>query len=232
MIDEYEKLQAENSDNPYFVQAVVKNYVYKGPVLEWYIRIKLHLEHRYDELDRLLPRRGMIVDVGCGYGQMSFLLAQRAAERQLLGVDYDEEKIALATHSFLCNDRTRFVCADVTTFDLPMADAFVINDMLHYVTPQEQERIMARCADRLVPGGVIVVREGDRSCRDRHRLTEETERWSTRILHFNKTNGELHFPTSEWMKMVAERYGLSLEIRDTSRHSSNMRYIFRKGGEA
>ena len=231
MIDEYEKLQAENRDNPYFMQAVVKNYLYKGPVLEWYIRIKLRLEHRYDELDRLLPRQGTIVDVGCGYGQMAFLLALRAEGRQLLGIDYDEEKIALTTHSFLCNDRTRFVCADVTTFDLPMADAFVINDMLHYVTPEEQERIIARCADRLVSGGLIVVREGDRSCRQRHRLTEETERWSTRILHFNKTTGALHFPTSEWMKTMAERYGLSLEIRDTSRHSSNMRYIFRKGGE-
>lgn len=102
--------------------------------------------------------------------------------------------------------------------------------MLHYIAPDEQERLIARCAERLAPGGCIIVREGDRSRRRRHRLTEETERWSTRILGFNKTCGSLHFPTSGWMEETARRLGLTLEVEDYTHHTSNMRYIFRKGG--
>ncbi|MCD8072911.1 MAG: 1-acyl-sn-glycerol-3-phosphate acyltransferase, partial [Alistipes sp.] len=32
------------TDNPYFYDALIKNYTYKGPVLEWYMRIKVRLE--------------------------------------------------------------------------------------------------------------------------------------------------------------------------------------------
>jgi len=102
--------------------------------------------------------------------------------------------------------------------------------MLHYIAPEEQERLLSRCAERLTAGGCIIVREGDRSRRKRHRLTEETERWSTRILGFNKTCGTLHFPTGEWMEEAARRLGLTLRIEDYTRHTSNMRYIFTKGG--
>lgn len=232
MNDEYENLKAvcSRSNNPYFRNTAIKNYLYKGPVLEWYMRVKLSLEHNYDAIDRLLPRDARIVDIGCGYGQMSFLMALYGDRRSVLGVDYDEEKIALANHCFLRSDRVRFEHADVTEYDFPEADAYVINDMLHYVCPEAQERILARCAAKLSGNGCIIVREGDSSSKKRHRLTEETERWSTRIIRFNKTCGALHFPTSEWMNSFAERYNLHFEIRDNNRYTSNTIYIFRKGG--
>ena len=194
------------------------------------MRIKLRLEPNYAELERLLPERGRIVDLGCGYGQASCLLALRSRGRELLGIDYDAEKIAVAEHGFLHGGRLRFRCDDVTRCELPRADAFIINDMLHYIAPEEQERLLSRCAERLTAGGCIIVREGDRSRRKRPRLTEETERWSTRILGFNKTCGTLHFPTGEWMEEAARRLGLTLRIEDYARHTSNMRYIFTKGG--
>lgn len=85
-------LRDRERNNPYHLRAVIKNYIYKGPVLEWYIRIKLRLERNYAELDRLLPPQGRIVDIGCGYGQTCCMLALRCPERQLLGIDYDAEK--------------------------------------------------------------------------------------------------------------------------------------------
>ena len=226
----YDRLCRLEAANPYYARAVIRNYLYKGPVLEWYMRIKLRLERNYAELERLLPERGRIVDLGCGYGQASCLLALRSRGRELLGIDYDAEKIAVAEHGFLHGGRLRFRCDDVTRCELPRADAFIINDMLHYIAPEEQERLLSRCAERLTAGGCIIVREGDRSRRKRHRLTEETERWSTRILGFNKTCGTLHFPTGEWMEEAARRLGLTLRIEDYTRHTSNMRYIFTKGG--
>ena len=74
------------------------------------------------------------------------------------------------------------------------------------------------------------MREGDSSDRRRHRMTEETERWSTRILGFNKTRCPLHFVSTERMGELAARHGLRLETREPGKHTSNRYYIFRKGG--
>lgn len=232
MNEAYEAMQRAAADNPYYLHAIVKNYLYKGPVLEWYIRIKLRLERCYLELEKVIPRRGRIVDLGCGYGQAAFLLALRSPHREILGIDYDAEKIALARHCLLCNDRIRFECADITRCELPPADAFILNDVLHYVSPKEQERLIAACAERLDDGGCLVIREGDAARSRNHRLTEQTERWSVRILRFNKSRGQLHFPTGEWLVATAERYGLTCESCESMRHTSNRRYIFRKGGRS
>ena len=230
MAEEYEKLKAIHTEDPRHRSAVVRNYLYKGPVLEWYIRIKLRLERNYDMLDKLLPHDARIVDMGCGYGQMAFLLALRSDRRRLLGIDYDAGKIALASHCFLAGDRIRFQCADVTACDLPEAEAFILNDVIHYMAPEAQERLLIRCAAKLTEEGYIIVREGDCSDGKRHRMTEETERWSTRILGFNKTQGELHFISTERMHEVAGQLGLHLEVHAPGRHTSNRYYVFRKGG--
>jgi 1-acyl-sn-glycerol-3-phosphate acyltransferase len=69
--------------NPYFRDALIKSYVYKGPVLEWYMRIKVHIERNYDFFDRLTPREGFIVDIGCGYGALAYMLSMLSDRRSV-----------------------------------------------------------------------------------------------------------------------------------------------------
>lgn len=38
--------------NPYFRDMLIKSYTYKGPVLEWYMRVKVRLERSYELFDR------------------------------------------------------------------------------------------------------------------------------------------------------------------------------------
>lgn len=54
--------------NPYFRDMLIKSYTYKGPVLEWYMRVKVRLERSYELFDRIVPRDAAVVDLGCGYG--------------------------------------------------------------------------------------------------------------------------------------------------------------------
>ena len=61
--------------NPYFRDMLIKSYTYKGPVLEWYMRVKIRLEKCYTLFDRIVPREGTVVDLGCGYGPLSYMLA-------------------------------------------------------------------------------------------------------------------------------------------------------------
>jgi 1-acyl-sn-glycerol-3-phosphate acyltransferase len=225
--NEYEAVYEEynRTCNPYFFDALMKSYTYKGPILEWYMRIKVRMERSYDFFDRLVPRDASIVDIGCGYGALAYMLTMLSGNRRVLGIDYDEEKIAVAAHSFLKSERTQFAAADALDYDLPVADVFILGDVLHYMPFDKQDALLAKCFSRVFPGGMVIVREGDASERERHRATERTEKWSTRLVKFNKTVGELHFTDSERIIAAARKAGFQVKIVDDTVKTSNKIYI-------
>jgi len=127
----------------YYRPKLIKNYIYKGPVLEWYCRIKIKLEGNYKLFESLMPKSGRIVDVGCGYGFLSLMLGFMSKERQITGIDYDEEKISIASNCVSKTIQTDFIHADVTRHEFPAADGFIINDVLHYLQPELQVELPA-----------------------------------------------------------------------------------------
>ena len=89
----------------YFNEQLRYNYIYKGPVLEWYMRIKVRMEKNYQLFNDLLPKQGNILDIGCGYGFMPYMLHFVCPQRVITGIDYDEQKIATANHCFSKNSK-------------------------------------------------------------------------------------------------------------------------------
>lgn len=220
-----------NPDNPYFYQQLIANYIYKGPVEEWYIRIKVKMENKYKFFHRIIPSTAAITDIGCGLGPLSYMLMMLSEGRTVLGIDYDTDKIAVANHNFSCNDRIRFVCANAVTYDLPPSDVFILNDMLHYLDYASQEQLLSSCIARLLPGGMIIIRDGAAADTARHKLTRFTELLSTRLLEFNKRENALYFPSHEQFTQIAARYGMKIEQQANDRFTSNTIYIMRSGKE-
>lgn len=216
------------TSDTYFRDALIKNYIYKGPVLEWYMRIKSKIDGYYDLWDRIVPRNAVMTDVGCGYGQLSFMLGTLSPDRKITGLDYDEEKIALAQHSFLRKDNLRFEHADMVTCEMPQSDVFIFNDSLHYVNEASQKTVLEHCLARLNDGGMLVVRDGDASNSEQHRHILETERWSTQIIGFNRTRERLTFVTKGWMQEFADSHNLELKVRKCDGKTSEMLYIFKR----
>ncbi len=106
---QYAKLKEESEQPRFFREKLIYNYIYKGPVLEWYLRVKIRLENDYQLFHDLLPKQGRILDIGCGYGFMSYMLAICSTGREIIGYDYDEEKIAVANHCFSRNENIHFI---------------------------------------------------------------------------------------------------------------------------
>lgn len=222
------KEQYNRATNNYYKKLLIKNYIYKGPVLEWYMRIKCKMDGYYNFWDRKLPREAKIVDIGCGYGQLCFMLGLLSPKREIIGIDYDSNKIELANNSFLANEKIRFCQGDMQDIILPESDAFIFNDSLHYVDTSCQERILCHCASRLNPNGVILIREGDSSKKTEHKTIVKSEIWSTRIIKFNKTEGPLNFISSDWIKQFTKRNNLNLKIEKCDRKTSQTIYIITK----
>lgn len=214
------------SHNAYFRDAIIKNYIYKGPVLEWYMRVKCRIDGYYDLWDRLIPRNATITDIGCGYGQMSFMLALLSPDRTVHGVDYDDEKIEVAKHSFLCKKcNVNFQRADMREMEIPLSDAILFNDSLHYIDVEAQKQVLKKAVASLNKGGMIIVRDGDSSQVDKHEKIKNTEVWSTQIIKFNKTTAELTFVSEDWMKEFAQQNELSIKIRRCDKDSSETLYV-------
>jgi uncharacterized protein len=226
--DEFASLKHEVETPYYFSHKLISNYVYKGPVLEWYMRIKLRLEKYYLPFHQHLPMRGNILDLGCGYGFLCYMLQFLSDQRIITGVDYDDEKIAVAEHGYLRGERLKFYCADVTKFPLEKYDGIVISDVLHYLSDERQEILLQRTMDALNPGGVLLVREGNADLRDRHKGTRMTEFFSVKLLKFNKSTSALNFLSGETIKRIAKGNGLSMEINDDAKYTSNVIFVIRK----
>jgi 1-acyl-sn-glycerol-3-phosphate acyltransferase len=219
--------QYQTTDNPYFGQRLITSYVYKGPVVEWYLRIKLRMEHNYRMFNRLVPRRAVITDIGCGYGFLAYMLASLSEERTVTGVDYDEDKIETANHCFSRNSRLQFVAANAVEYPLQPGDVFILSDMLHYLTPEAQQQLLLQCAEKLLPGGIIIIRDADRNMDREHQLTRLTEFFSTRLLRFNKTDNGLHFLSDRDIHRFAGEHGLEVESANNDRYTSNKVYVLK-----
>jgi uncharacterized protein len=116
--EEFNKAKANIEQPDYFKEQLLYNYLYKGPVLEWYMRIKVRMEKNYALFNEMVPKQGRILDIGCGYGFMTYMLHFVSTQRLITGVDYDEQKIATANHCFSKNENIHFICADILQYAL------------------------------------------------------------------------------------------------------------------
>ncbi|RGQ20955.1 trifunctional MMPL family transporter/lysophospholipid acyltransferase/class I SAM-dependent methyltransferase [Phocaeicola vulgatus] len=230
MKKEYARICREQSttDNPVFYENLIQNYIYKGPVEEWYIRIKVKMEDNYRLFNRLVPVKGQITDIGCGFGPLCYMLSQLSEEREITGIDYDEDKIAVAQQGWLRTPHLQFVCANALEYPLPESDVFILNDVLHYMSYEHQRTLLLRCVEQLRPGGKLIVRDGNAANTGKHRLTRFTELLSTGIFNFNKTTEQLCFTSEEQIRSIAQACGMQLEILPNDRYTSNTIYIFPK----
>ncbi len=210
-----------------------QNFIYKGPVTEWYTRVKTAMEKYYELFHRIVPRKAKIIDIGCGYGFLDYMLMFTSPEREILGLDYDSEKIAVANNCFSRKgkeNRLSFKSTDAINSDMPKADVFIMLDMLHYMTFENQEKLIEKCMRSLLPGGFIIIRDGNTSNESGQKVTRLTEVFSTQILKFNKTEGNLHFTSKEKLQHIAQKNGFVLESieSDTYTNTSNEIVIMKK----
>ncbi len=216
-------------DARYWRKRVLYNYLYKGPVLEWYVRIKWRFEEKnYDFYDKLIEDRVRIYDVGCGLGYLSYFLHYKNPNRIIIGTDYDADKIEVAKHCADKGEQLSFEVKDAKKMDFETADVVFFNDVLHYLSYENQLKVLRNTVEKLTKNGLLIIRDGISDLQERHAVTEKTERYSTKIFGFNKTTEQLSFFSSKDIFNFAEEYGLSCEMKEQTSKTSNVLFILRK----
>jgi len=113
-------------------------------------------------LDLLLPEEGRILDIGCGFGLFAAYFAQTQPARQIVGVDPDARRTAMATRTFarLGLEGHEFIAADARGVEVQGPfDAIYILDVMHHIPKDDQLSLLRHLHDLLAPRGVLVIKD-------------------------------------------------------------------------
>jgi uncharacterized protein (DUF2062 family)/SAM-dependent methyltransferase len=175
------------------VEHTARRYVEAG-MFHWeFVRGKLRHDPLYFHLLRhgALPDRGRLLDLGCGRGILfSLLLTARAqAERgaypagwpppphlTLWGMEGNPKTADVARRAL--GSEAYLETTDLCTAALPAADIVLLLDVLHYLPAGDQEKLLARAAAALSPGGLLLLRDADADGGRRFTATRLQERFS------------------------------------------------------
>jgi len=115
----------------------------------------------YSDLEKLIPKKGKILDLGCGYGLFSNLLALTSLNREVVGCDICKRKLKYSNRNL---KGVKFVLSDA--FQLVASEKFdviVMNHLLHHLQSYEsQDRLLKLCYEALKEGGYLLILEIDK----------------------------------------------------------------------
>jgi 2-polyprenyl-3-methyl-5-hydroxy-6-metoxy-1,4-benzoquinol methylase len=151
-----------------------------------------------------------LLDVGCGLGLLGHYLHACDLLHGYVGIDHDERKVeAGRAAAAVLGGALQLRCADVAA--LPDVRGHVaLLDVLHYLPASRQPGLLAALADRLAPGGRLVIRN---VLRERHWRLHATvvEEYFLSVSGWMRV-GATHYPSAEEIRTPLEAAGLDVTI--------------------
>jgi cyclopropane fatty-acyl-phospholipid synthase-like methyltransferase len=166
----------------------------RSGIYPWqFARWKLRLDPVFQTLLRSghFPDCGRLLDVGCGQGVLlALLVSAREQYRggewpadwappplnlELQGLERRRDRVWVARRAL--RESAQVERCDVRKAAFPRCSAIVMLDLLLYLEPDDQRRLLERCAAALDPGGVLLLREADAAAGSAYQVT----RWSARL---------------------------------------------------
>ena len=118
-----------------------------------------------DEIDKSLPEKGKIFDLGCGEGVIAKYLTHQKG-RMVIGIDSNGKRLPKEKTKNLS-----FRMADIRKVSINGLSGVVISDVLHHLNLKDQKALLTKIAKELEKRGVLVIKEIDNSEFIRSRLS-------------------------------------------------------------
>ena len=110
-----------------------------------------------DHLKKYGIEDGLVLELGCGTGTMTGLLADKGYD--MIGVDNSEEMLSVAREYTMENTEILYLLQDMQEFELYGTVRAVVSvcDSLNYITEEEElEHVFALVNNYLDPGGLFI----------------------------------------------------------------------------
>ncbi len=157
------------------------------------------------EINQLLPVSGIIYEVGCGYGSLSYEISGFSVDRQVVGIDINKRKINDAENAFN-KPNLDYVAADALNYTFKNCSGVVLSDFLHHVDWISQQKILDQVIIKLNKGGILILKEIVSDDGWRMRVSRL---WDLVLYPFDRI---YYRSRSEWKKVLLNA-GLSVDIQ-------------------
>lgn len=164
-------LPSSNSANvffPYFgsmaertaTTAQIKEF-YDGHAKEVQQHVGVNIRHQ--SIMKRLRRAGLrkdhrVLEVGCGIGTLTSLLAKYISQGTIHAVDISEGAIRFAKDRFKSNSRITFQVSDMSDFTSDqLFDRIVLPDVLEHIPEEQHAHLFGVLAKHLTPDGTICI---------------------------------------------------------------------------
>ena len=189
----------------------------------------------------MLPARGRLYDLGCGQGLlMALLLAARDEYRagrwpagwamppldlELHGIELRADRVRTARVAV--GEHASVEVQDIRAVELAPCQAIVLLDVLLYLCPAAQRRVLEKAGRSLAAQGVLLLRETDAGRGAAFQFTRMAERfWQATRGHW----GTLHYRSDgQWARLLDEMgFDVTSERADEGTPFANTLHIGRR----
>ena len=139
---------------------------YDDPVVRAYCwgRFWILRQRFLDEVGQYLPRRGRVLDLGCGFGLFSLYYASVLPAIEIEGLDLNPRRIAMARKAAerLGLRNARYEVGNATDFrGGRVFDAAYMLDIIHHIPPETVRPLLEQMAKALPAGGRLLIKDVD-----------------------------------------------------------------------
>jgi len=112
----------------------------------------------FEEIEKYVPKKGKILDIGCGHGIFSRQLALSSPKRTVLGIDPSEKKISHALKTIKNIKNISFRKTYLDNIKSNNFQGIVIVDILYLLPPIEKLKMLNQINRMLSRNGKLIIK--------------------------------------------------------------------------
>ncbi len=143
-------------------RALMADYRRTGWATRWEQELRLRI-CPFEEVVQRVPKEGVVLDLGCGFGALSHLLAMDSAQRRVIGIEQMPHRVEMARRAMGGLPNLEFLVGDIHEVAFAPANCIIMNDVLHHIPHDRQIPLLKKCYEGLLPGGSLLIKDVTKS---------------------------------------------------------------------
>lgn len=185
--------------------------------------IKIYLWIRYKtcpflRIEQFVPKKGLIIDYGCGYGIFTHILSILSSEREIHGFDISKPRINEAKKTIRIDKKINFLDDNNQIEDIiKISDCLTMLDVICYFPNQEKEKIFESLHKNLRKNSILIIKDIQKKISTKYFWNYIQEIFAVKIIKITKADS-LNFCNSKYMCNLLQDIGFKVRVVDISKN--------------
>jgi 2-polyprenyl-6-hydroxyphenyl methylase/3-demethylubiquinone-9 3-methyltransferase len=184
---------------------------------------RLHIWVRYNTcpflaIEEFVPREGLILDYGCGYGIFSHILSLLSPSRKICGFDIDGLKIKEAKKTIVAYGCNVFL-SDKNGIEniIKTSDCITILDVLCYFSDRDRKDLLRYLYRTLKNGATLIIKDIEKKPSIKYIWLYLQELFALKLFNITQAN-LLNFFSADCLSKLLKDIGFKVQMIDISKN--------------